>query len=264
MYRQHFSLNNHPLGKGSKHLWDDGEIAELQTQFQWLLDTPGIGLLTGEPGVGKTAALHSITKGLNTQRYPVIYMAETDFGRLDIYRHLAVELGLEPSYRRATLWREIKQQVEQMHDNRQMLPVWIIDEAQNLPLEFFRDLPAFLNFAFDSRDMMTIWLVGHPILANTLRRQPYAALASRIHVRTQMAPISERDRFAALITHGLKEVGCCHQIISDTGMEMLRVASRGLPRYASRILISSMRLAMGKDLNHLTDDLLKEAIESIQ
>ena len=265
MYRQHFSLNDHPLGKGGKQrLWDDGTITRLQEQFQCLLDTPGIGLLTGEPGVGKTAALHAITGKLNTHRYQVIYTAETDFGRLDIYRHLAVALGLVPSYRRATLWREIKQQVEQMADNRQLLPVWIIDEAQNLPPEFFRDLPAFLNFTFDSRDLMTVWLVGHPILTQTLSRQPYAALASRIHVRTKMAPISERDRFEAMILHGLKEVGCCHQLISDSGMEILRVASRGLPRYASRILIAAMRLAMGKEINQLPDDLLQEAIESIR
>ena len=41
----------------------------------------------------------------------------------------------------------------------------ILDEAQNLPPEFFRDFPAFLNFAFDSRDLITVWFVGHPLLA---------------------------------------------------------------------------------------------------
>ena len=41
------------------------------------------------------------------------------------------------------------------------------DEAQNLPPEFFRDFPAFLNFAFDLRDLISVWLVGHPCLAQT-------------------------------------------------------------------------------------------------
>ncbi len=65
-------------------------------------------------------------------------------------------------------------------DHKQVLPVWVIDEAQNLPPEFFRNFPAFLNFAFDSRSMLTIWLAGHPHLAQTLDRVPYAALANRI------------------------------------------------------------------------------------
>ena len=65
---------------------------------------------------------------------------------------LAMELGLEPAYRRAQLWRDFKAHIQELADNKQLLLVWIIDEAHNLPPEFFRDLPAFLNFAFDSRE----------------------------------------------------------------------------------------------------------------
>ena len=113
----------------------------------------------------------------------------------DIYRGLARALGLEPSYRRAQLWRDIKQRVHELVDTRQVTPLWIIDEAQNLPSEFFRDFPAFLNFAFDSRDLISVWLVGHPALAQTLDRAPYAALASRIQVRVHLKPVVERERF---------------------------------------------------------------------
>lgn len=83
-------------------------------------------------------------------------MAETDFGRMDIYRHLALVLGLEPSYRRFQLWRGIKARGTELADGKHIFPRWIIDEAKNLPLDFFRDFPAFLNFAFDTRDLMTV------------------------------------------------------------------------------------------------------------
>jgi MSHA biogenesis protein MshM len=96
---------------------------------------------------------------------------------------LAMELGLEPTYRRAQLWRDLKAHIQELTDHKQLLLVWIIDEAQNLPPEFFRDFPAFLNFAFDSRELMTVWLVGHPSLAHALSRAPYAALSGRIQVR---------------------------------------------------------------------------------
>jgi hypothetical protein len=43
--------------------------------------------------VGKTAALRSITGTLNPHRNLVLYQAETDFGRVDIYRGLARALG---------------------------------------------------------------------------------------------------------------------------------------------------------------------------
>ena len=108
MYRQHFGLRSAPLDKDSTELWDDGALARLAERFQWLLASPGVGLLTGEPGVGKTAALRHLTRGLNPHRYLTIYLAETEFGRIDLYRSLARALGLEPSYRRADLWRDLK------------------------------------------------------------------------------------------------------------------------------------------------------------
>jgi MSHA biogenesis protein MshM len=182
----------------------------------------------------------------------------------DLYRSLALALGVEPAYRRAQLWRDIKTRILELVDGKNLLPVWIIDEAQNLPVEFFKDFPAFLNFAFDSRDLMTVWLAGHPSLAQTLDRAPYAALTSRIQVRVQLKPVVERERFAQLIHHALKVAGCQHTLLADSGMELLRQASQGLPRQAGRILRAAMHMAVPKGLNHLPDDLLQQAIEELR
>jgi type II secretory pathway predicted ATPase ExeA len=162
------------------------------------------------------------------------------------------------------LWRDIKERIHELADSKQVTPLWIIDEAQNLPPEFFRDFPAFLNFAFDSRDLISVWLVGHPGLAQTLERAPYAALYSRIQVRVQLKPVVERERFSLLIQHALKSAGCQHTLLTDSGMEILRQASKGLPRQAGRILRTAMRLAVPKGLNHLPDDLLQQAIAEVQ
>lgn len=264
MYLRHFGLAHPPLGKATDELWDDGPLARLKERFLWLLEAPGIGLLTGEPGTGKTAMLRHLALALNPHRYQVIYLAETDFSRTDLYRGLAVALGLEPAYRRAPLWRDLKARIRELADTKQVLPVWIIDEAQNLPAEFFRDFPAFLNFAFDAHDLMTVWLVGHPSLAQTLDRVPYAALAGRIQVRVQLKPVLERERFAQLVQHALKTAGCPHTLLADSGMELLRQASKGLPRQAGRILHTAMRMAVPKGLNHLPDDLLQQAIEELR
>ncbi len=79
--------------------------------------------------------------------------------------------------------------------------------------------------------------MGHPDLAHTLARAPYAALSSRIRVQVQIKPIMERERFAALVRHAL---------LADSGMELLRQTSRGYPRKAGHILQTAMRLAVPK------------------
>lgn len=264
MYRHHFGLNQHPLGKQGGILYDSGQLAVLKERFDWLLHSPGIGLLTGHPGVGKTAAMRALTASLNPHQYQVIYLAETDFGRLDIYRSLALAIGLEPPHRRAALWREIKARLMELADQKHLLPVWIIDEAQNLPSDFFRDFPAFLNFAFDSRDLMTVWLLAHPCLAKILDRALYEPMASRIQVRAHLHPIEQRDAFQALIKHALEQAGCTQRLISDSGMEMLRQASAGKPRQAGQVLRAAMKMAVPKGLNHLPDELIQQAIEVLK
>ncbi|MGH8552990.1 MAG: AAA family ATPase, partial [Methylococcales bacterium] len=104
MYQQHFGLTQAPLGKQTPELFDDGQLTRLKQHFAWLLEQPGIGLLTGPAGVGKTAALRHITAELNPHRFFVLYSADTDFSRFDLYRNLALALGLEPAFRRAHLW----------------------------------------------------------------------------------------------------------------------------------------------------------------
>nr|VFJ68211.1 MAG: AAA domain-containing protein [Candidatus Kentron sp. DK] len=162
------------------------------------------------------------------------------------------------------LWRDIKQHLLDMVDNKRLQPVWIIDEAQNLPPEFFRDFPAFLNFAFDSRDIITVWLVGHPQLANLLQRAPYAALKSRLQASVRLEPTLDRERFRQLIEHAFEQAGCTHNLLSDSGFERLRQASRGIPRHAGNLIKRSLQIAANKGINHIPDDILEQAMEELR
>jgi len=260
MYQSFFGLTQAPLGKKSIRLWENAQLQGLAQQFNWLLQSPGIGLLTAEPGLGKTAALRQLTSTLNPHQYSVFYIAETDFGRLDFYRQMALILGLTSSFRRAQLWRDIKDYITHLATQKNIMPVFIIDEAQNLPPEFFRDFPTFLNFVFDSKDYMTVWLVGHPELAREIAKPANAALESRIQARCELKPILERDEFKCLIEHGFAQAGCTHQLLSDSALELLRMSSKGNPRQAHQLIVTALRLATDKNINHLPDDVIKEAI----
>jgi type II secretory pathway predicted ATPase ExeA len=79
----------------------------------------------------------------------------------------------------------------------------------------------------------------------------------------QLRPITDRDRFKALIEHALNQAGVRHTLFSDSGLELLRQASQGLPRQAGRLIKLAMQLAVPKGLNHLPDDLIQQAIEEI-
>lgn len=240
------------------------DFSMLKERFIHLLHSPGIGLLTGEPGIGKTSALRSITSELNPHQYSVFYLSETQFTSFDIYRQIAALFGLVPNYRFAQLWRDIKAQIRERVENKRSLPVLIIDEAQNLPLDFFRGFPSFLNFDFDAKDMMTVWFVGHPILTSIIDRAAYTALSSRIYTRCHLKSIDERTHFTQLIQQAFKEAGAQSNLLTESGIEIIRMSSQGRPRLIHRILSGSMQLASKKGLNFLSDDVIQEVITQLK
>lgn len=264
MHQQHFGLKYMPLGKNCPSLWMNDSLSLLKERFIGLCRSPGIGLLTGEPGVGKTAALRHIAAELNPHQYQVFYLAETLFTSCDIYRQIAQNLGIVPHYRYAQLWRDIKSHIKDRVEHKRNLPIFIIDEAQNLPKDFLQGFPSFLNFAFDAKDMMSVWFVGHPILNNIIDRVVNTALSSRIQVRHQLLPIIERERFAQLIAHAFTEAGCQASLLSQSGIELLRTASGGRPRHAHLILVCALQLAAKKNIAHLPDDVLTDAIAELK
>jgi type II secretory pathway predicted ATPase ExeA len=263
MYRQRFALTHDPLPKNAsgKTFFDSTPgYARLVRGFRQLLDDGGLGVLTADPGVGKTAAIRNLCNGLPRPDHLVLYLCDTAVSPLDLYRTLAVEMGVRPSHRRAQLWTDIKKALVHQVDERGTMPVLIIDEAQHLSDKFLIDLSGFLNFAFDSRDLLCMWLVGLPPLLRHLRMQQHAALYTRVAVQMHLEPL-ERDVFLAMIDHGLRTAGATRKLLSDSALEMLLRASRGVPRLAARLLRAALRRAIEQGQDFVDDPVLQAVLD---
>ena len=265
MYRQRFGLTHHPLPKDAKGLTCFDQSAgylQLRRSFNRLRRDPGLGLLTADAGVGKTTGVRNLCGELPRPDFQVLYLCDTQVSPLDLYRTLAQELGVRPSHRRAQLWDDIKKTLCHLADERSTSVVLIIDEAQHLSDRFLADLSGFLNFAFDSRDLLTLWLVGLPALDRTLRMQQHAPLWMRISEKVHLEPL-ERAPFLACIDHGLKAAGATQRLLADSALELLFRASRGILRLAARILRLALELAHDNDQSFIDDRLMDAAIELV-
>lgn len=264
-YRQRFGLTHHPLPRdaaGSSFFCQTRALNQLEDGFQALLEEPGLGVLTAEAGVGKTAAMRNICAQLATPDFRVLYLCNTAASPFDIYRSMALELGLSPAHRKSQLWWALKAELVRLLDEAHTVPIIVLDEAQHLSDAFLADLSGFLNFAFDTRSAAALWLVGLPSLAQRLRLQVHAPLASRIAAQVQLAAL-ERDDFKALIEHGLKAAGSREKLLTDAALELLFRASRGIPRIASRLLRASLKEAHARNQNLVDDAALKAAVETL-
>ena len=264
-YRQRFGLKSTPIpkdAKGKTFFEETPAYKRLERAFRRLTEEPGLGIVDAESGVGKTAAMRNLCGQLPKPDYLVVYICDTAVSPLDLYRTLAVELGVTPSHRRSLLWTDIKKSLLHLVDERGTAPVVVVDEAQHLSDRFLLDLSGFLNFCFDSRDILTLWLVGLPGLRRTLAMQQHAALASRIVASIHLDPLGH-ELFDPFVRHALSVAGATEKILGDQALELLFRASRGIPRNASRILRTALILADERGQSFIDDSTMEAAVDDL-
>ena len=73
-YTSRYGLEFNPFIKNSKELLVvNKNYEEAKIRLDYLLQTKGLGLITGEPGCGKTTIVRNWSKDLNNAAYKVIY-----------------------------------------------------------------------------------------------------------------------------------------------------------------------------------------------
>ena len=264
MYLQHFGLKNDPLGKEGPLTMDEQQYQKLKINLDNLLATRGIGLVTGEAGVGKTRGIRNWIKTLNPHTCKIIYQPDNQFGPFCIYRQLGENLGLELTTRYSTLWCNIKKEMSHCYHEKKITPIWILDEAQQLPVKFLANLPLFVNLNYDREDVMVLLLVGLPKLFHTLQKQAYEPLVSRIQFHFHWEALENLSDFKELLQSAFQLAGAQTALISETGIQIIHLASKGRLRYANRIITRSLQAAADQNLNHLPDEIIKNMIEELR
>ncbi|MCB9706540.1 MAG: AAA family ATPase [Myxococcales bacterium] len=261
-WRERFGMEALPLPRGAagESFFDgDPHYQRLARAFAWLAAEPGIGVVTGEPGVGKTAALRHLCRSLPASEHRVVYLCDCAVKPLDLYRMLAAELGLRPGPR-AQIVSDIKAALVSLVDERGVVPIVILDEAQGLRDELLHELYGLCSLDLDGRDYLTLWLVGHPRLARRLRLQQHTALAQRVLVHAPLVAITDPALLDAMLDHGLAAAGAPADLVTAEARQLLHRACRGLPRLASQLLRLAILLADEQGLPSLDGPVMSSAI----
>lgn len=244
MYRKHFGLSRHPFGKDlhPDELFSATAATELQTRLDYLLSLCGIGLVTGEPGSGKTTNCRKVCSALHTGRFRVFYVALSTGNIMDTYKSIAWEMGLPTERSRAALYRVIRTEVSRLCLEARIQPILIIDEAHHLRSDILEDLRLLTNYQMDSENRLCLLLVGQAELRRRLSLTIHEALNQRIVVRHHLGGLA-RDELAAYLTHLLRLAGTELELFAPDAVEAIFQATSGLPRKVNTLAHHSLNAA---------------------
>ena len=189
-------------------LWAPPPLQNFCWRIEHQLGEGGFALVSGEPGVGKSAALRLLAEHLSglrdlcagTLTRPQAKMA-------DFYRELGHLFGvaLSPHNR----WHSSKALREKWLAHLEAVPyrpVLLIDEAQEMNSLVLAELRLLASADLDSRSILTIILAGDPRLTTRLAEPDLLPIASRVRSRLRLEALSPQQ-LQECLQHRLKAAG---------------------------------------------------------
>jgi type II secretory pathway predicted ATPase ExeA len=215
-------------------------------------------LVTAPPGLGKSSFLRMLAAELNPRDLRVARLTAQGVGAMELVRKLAEELGLEASSRREQSVKLLAAGLKRLSTSGP-LPVALIDEAQNVPVEAIDQLRLVAEETVPPG--LALVLVGDERFKRTLTKQAHAPLYGRLAVRIALRPLP-LDETEAFVAHAFKSAGM-QNILAPTAVAAVHAASGGSPREIGAVLSGALSRAFEKQSRLLTDEIVQEVLDGV-
>jgi type II secretory pathway predicted ATPase ExeA len=240
-------------------LWTPPSLEHFRWRMEQQVREGGFGLITGDPGTGKSVALRLLAHHLATLpdvQVGVVMRPQSGLG--DFYREIGALFGvvLAPHNRWAG-FKALRERWLAHVEATRYRPVLLIDEAQEMSHPVLAELRILASTDFDSRPILTIVLVGDGRLVQDFRRETLLPIASRIRVRLNLDYLSPKELLDWL-RHATAHAGNPNLMTPEL-MTTLAEHAAGNLRVLSIMASDLLALAARRELRQLDQKLYLDA-----
>ena len=163
---------------------------------------------------GKTNVLRYFAHQLDRHTYKVIYIAADEFSLGEIAKRALAALQVQVPFQSSPAIRTLQQTISQLYHEKNIQPVLIIDEIQELPVPTLASLKSLLNYHMDSENLLFLLLCGQNSIIDNLSLLRLEALDRRIRVRHSLCGLSLEET-SSYITHQMNTCGVKQPVFSE-------------------------------------------------
>ena len=243
VYLKHFGLNEPPFSKEIEDtdLWLPPSKKALVDELVEAVEEHASVCLTGDPGVGKTSVLRALRSRLPQAGFRLTYSHNATLGRRDFYRQICLALGLTAPANAGCVFRALTSYVEDL-GREHIHPVFLLDEAHLLQQVMLEHLHVLLNYEWDRKALLSVFLVGLPELQDRLELRRNRSLYSRLHYRLNIDPHTPEDT-ADYLQYRLRRAGVQTEVFTSDAVAMLHEAALGSLRDIDRVATAALKVA---------------------
>ncbi|TAM91476.1 AAA family ATPase [bacterium] len=198
----------------------------------------GLGMVSGNVGMGKTTLARTIDTDLSSREHHVLLFpavpGNTRQTDASIMLEIAKRLGLrQVQGNSADAYYNAIYEFADAADRYGRTVVIIIDDAQELKRTAIKTLLRLLSMQTINNQLIQILLFGqNPEMLDALRSD--RALHSRLAAHVELLPFAPNE-IGEMLRHRLKMAGRTAPLFTDEAVTVLAGASKGVPRLLCRI-----------------------------
>lgn len=262
MYLDHWGLDHSPFRStiDPQRCYPSEELEEALARIDYLIsERRRVGVLLGERGVGKSAALAVAQSRLEARGAVACQVDAVGLSRRELLWQVAEGIGAspDPADDEMRLWRRLSDTAQHLKWQERDA-VLLVDDVDQLGADLVRCLVRLIRLDTmpDAR-----WAVVMATEAARLDRLDETVLHS-IDLRIDLFPWSLDDT-TGYVQDALVSAGRMTPVFDDSAIERLQDLTGGLPRHVTRLADFALLAGAGQEFELIDAGVIEQAFDEI-
>ena len=224
----------------------------------------GIGVLTGEAGLGKSLVGLRLAFELQPT-FATVFLGHSAYAtRRALLQAILYELN-RPFDRKAEqeLRLELASALKSLRSEKQGF-VLIVDEAHRLSLPLLDELRLLTLLAEGGEPLARVVLIGDRDLEERLANPELAAFNQRVCCQVDLAPLTQVESLEYLSAHLEFAGGEAEEIFTEEALAFLAKAADGVPRCLNHLADHALLLAYVTERRPVSAEIVREALNDLK